>query len=308
LVTPEYSNELIGKVNEQSAVLRLAKKLRNIPGSVKTMPVLSALPTAYFVTGDNGLKQTSQVTWANRNVTAEEIAVLVPIPQAALDDADTPIWDEVKPLIEEAAAVVIDAAVLYGTGMPASWITDIGSATGLVGLATTAGSVVSLAARTDMYDALMPANGVLGLLEAVGFIATGHIAHVSMRGGLRNCRDANGNPIFNVGPNLGQDFATGMIDGVQMLYPLHGGIVAATALDIAGQWNQLVFAWRQDMNWMVSDQGVITDNTGAVVYNLFQEDMVALRMTMRLGFAVPNPINRMQAVAANRCPFSILTP
>jgi len=35
--------------------------------------------------------------------------------------------------------------------------------------------------------------------------------------------------------------------------------------------------------------------------------MVALRAVMRCGFALPNPINRMNQVAATRCPFAILT-
>jgi hypothetical protein len=84
-------------------------------------------------------------------------------------------------------------------------------------------------------------------------------------------------------------------------------VLSASALDIAGQWNQLVYAMRQDINWMVADQGVIQDGAGNIVYNLFQQDMIALRMTFRLGFAVPNPINRMNATAATRCAFSILT-
>jgi hypothetical protein len=36
--------------------------------------------------------------------------------------------------------------------------------------------------------------------------------------------------------------------------------------------------------------------------------MVALRAVMRLGFALPNPINRVNQVAATRYPFCILTP
>jgi len=35
--------------------------------------------------------------------------------------------------------------------------------------------------------------------------------------------------------------------------------------------------------------------------------MVALRAVMRLGFALPNPINRMQQTAASRAPFAVLT-
>ncbi|NLV74050.1 MAG: hypothetical protein GXY52_05140, partial [Chloroflexi bacterium] len=42
-----------------------------------------ALPTAYFVDGETGLKQTTKVEWANVMLSAEELAVIVPVPQSA---------------------------------------------------------------------------------------------------------------------------------------------------------------------------------------------------------------------------------
>lgn len=305
-IPPQYSNEMLTGATENSAVLRLAKRLTDIPASIKTMPVLSALPTAYFVTGDNGTKQTTQMTWANKNVTAEELAVIVPVPQAVFDDMNFGFWDTVKPYISEAMGVAIDQAVLYGTNIPANWTTDLGAA-GLFALATAASQVISLAGRTDLYDAIMANDGVLGLLEADGYICTGHIAHPIMKGLLRNCRDSDGQPIFKSGPSLGAKFSTGELDGAQLLYPLNGSVLSTTAYDIAGQWDQLVYAMRQDITYTVADQGVIQDGAGNIVYNLFQQDMIALRIVMRLGFAVPNPINRMNQTAATRCAFSALT-
>ena len=309
LIPPDISNELLTGSTEQSAVMRLARRLRDIPGLVKTMPVLNALPSAYFVNGDTSTKQTTQMLWANKNVTAEELAVIVPVPQAAFDDSNYPIWDACKPYIVEAVGITVDQAVLYGVNMPTSWITDIGSATGILGLCGAASPthVISLAARTDLYDALMAEDAVLGQIEQDGYICTGHIAHTQVKGKMRNCRDANGNPIFKPGANAGSNFATGDLDGAPVLYPLNGAIDSSKSLDFAGQWNQLVFAMRQDINWMVADQGVIQDGAGNIVYNLFQQDMIALRMVIRLGFAVPNPINRMQGTQANRVPFAVLT-
>jgi len=36
--------------------------------------------------------------------------------------------------------------------------------------------------------------------------------------------------------------------------------------------------------------------------------MVALRAVMRLGWQVPNPINRLQTTEADRYPFAVLIP
>jgi HK97 family phage major capsid protein len=308
LIPVEYTDELLARTAEQSAVLRLARRLRDMPTSTRTMPVISSLPTAYFVSGDTGLKQTTEINWENVTLTAEELAVIVPIPQSALDDSGYPVWDQVKPLIEEAGGLAIDQAVMYGTNIPASWTVAFGAHAGIVALATAHSATVSLAACLDVYDALFnETNGVVSLVEADGFAVTGHIAHSSLKARIRNCRDADGQPIFKSGGNIGVTFATGEIDGAPILYPLNGSVDSAQSLDIAGDWRQLVFAMRKDITYTVATEAVITDAAGTVVYNLFQQDMVALRMVMRLGFALPNPITRLQGTVGSRSPFAVLT-
>jgi HK97 family phage major capsid protein len=307
LIPLEYTDEILQKTTEMSAVLRLGRRLRDMPTSTRTMPVVSALPTAYFVDGATGLKQTTEVNWANVTLTAEELAVIVPVPQSAFDDSAYPIWDQIKPLIEEAAGLAIDQAILYGTNIPASWTVSLGAHAGIVALSLAHGSTISLAACADMYDALLTENGTLTLLEQDGFIATGHIAHTSVRGLLRGTRDVNGQPIFHSGTNVGSQFATGELDGVPILYPLNGSIAAATSLVISGQWNQLVYAMRQDVSWTIANQAIIQDAGGNIIYNLFQQDLVALRLVMRLAFAIPNPINRVSGTVGARSPFCVLT-
>jgi hypothetical protein len=75
---------------------------------------------------------------------------------------------------------------------------------------------------------------------------------------------------------------------------------------IAGDWTQGIIGVRQDVTWKMLDQAVITDANGQIVFNLPQQDMVAMRVVCRYGFQVPNPINRMNQVEANRYPFSVL--
>jgi len=308
LIPEDASAEIIRTVPESSAVMRLARRLANMSAKQRRLPVMNALATAYFVSGDTGIKQTSDISWANKYIEAEELAVIVPIPEAVLDDVDFDIWAEVRPALVEAFGVAIDQAVLYGTNIPASWSTNLGAA-GLVALSTAAGNTVSLAAYTDLYEALLgeTAGGVagsLGKLEEDGYIATGHVADTTMRRKLRNVRDSLGNPIFRT--NM-QDSTRYDLDGSPIYFPTNGAIVAATALIVSGQWDQLVFAMRQDITYKVLDQAVIQDAAGNTIYNLAQQDMVALRAVMRLGFALPNPINRMQQTAANRAPFAVLT-
>ena len=308
LIPEDASTEILKSLPETSIVMQLARRLTDMSVKQRRLPVMNALATAYFVSGDNGLKQTSEVNWANKYIEAEELAVIVPIPEAVLDDSAFDIWGEVQPALVEAFGIAVDQAVLYGTNIPASWTTNLGAA-GLVALSTAAGNTVSAAAYTDLYEALLgeTAGGVagsLGKLEEDGYMATGHVADMSMKRKLRNVRSTVGDPIFRT--NM-QDSTRYDLDGSPIYFPTNGAIVAASALIVSGQWNQLVYALRQDITYKILDQAVIQDAAGNTIYNLAQQDMVALRAVMRLGFALPNPINRMQPTAASRAPFAVLT-
>ena len=273
----------------------------------RRMPVMSALATAYFVSGDTGLKQSSEVNWANKYIDAEELAVIVPIPEAVLDDSEFDIWGEVKPELETAIDIAIFQAVVDGVNIPASWTTNLGAA-GLKAGAVAASQVVSSAAYTDLYEAILGetaggTTGLIGLIEEDGFMATGHIAHTSMRRKLRNVRTADGAPIFLPSMQVRGQYD---LDGSPCEFPLDGSVNSANLL-LTGQWNQLVYSMRQDISWKILSEAVIQDGAGNIIYNLAQQDMVALRAVIRLGFALPNPINRMNQTAATRFPFAFLT-
>jgi hypothetical protein len=186
LIPVEISTEILQHVAERNPIMQLAKRLPNMSAAQRRVPVVNALAQAYFVNGDTGLKQTSEVNWANRFIDAEEIAVIVPIPEAVLDDASFDVWASVRPQIEEAISVAISQAVLFGTNIPASWTTNMGGA-GLFAIATAAGHVMSLANYADLYEAVLGetaagVDGVYMAVEADGYMVNGNIAHPSVRG------------------------------------------------------------------------------------------------------------------------------
>lgn len=305
MVPAPISQEVMKQVVDTNPIFSLARRLANMSSHTYTMPVMSALALAYFVNGDAGLKQTTEVNWEDKFITAEELAVIVPIPEAVLRDSNFDIWAQVKPELVAAFNTAIARALFYGTNIPASWTTNLGAA-GLLAGSTAAGHTLSLAAYADAYEAILgeTAAGVDGLfmsVEADGFAVNGNVAHQSMRGILRNTRDSNGQPIF------GRDSGGYLLDGAPIYFPLDGSVVAGSSLMISGQWDQLVYSIREDMSYKILDQAVIQDAGGNIVYNLAQQDMVALRAVMRLGFALPNPINRVNETAATRFPFAVLT-
>jgi HK97 family phage major capsid protein len=309
LIPEEVSSEITKAVAATNPIMQLARKLQNMSTGQTRMPVMSALALAYFVNGSTGLKQTTEVNWANKYIDAEEIAVIVPIPESVLDDSSYDIWGEVKPSLIEAFNQTICAAVIHGTNIPATWTTDLGAA-GLVAGATAASQNISIAAYTDLYEAVLGekadgTDGAFMMVEADGYMVTGSIAHVSMKGKLRNCRDSEGNPIFKTSMQEGTRYE---LDGAPIYFPTDGSIAAATCSLISGQWDQLVWAMRQDITYKILDQAVIQDAEGNIIYNLAQQDMIALRAKMRIGFALPNPINRMNSSSVTRFPFAVVTP
>jgi HK97 family phage major capsid protein len=318
LIPVDVSKEIIQGIPAASAALSQLRRLPNMPSAQTRMPVLSALPSAYFVTGEpgdgtagiRGQKQTTEQAWSNKYLNAEEIACIVPIPEAVLDDANYDIWSEIKPRIAEAFGVVIDGAVFFGTNKPSAW------PDGIVPSAIAAGNSVELGTGTDIYDDIMGEGGTLSLVEAAGFGVTGHVADLAMKAKLRGLRDSNGVPIFvrSMSDKTGYE-----LDGSPIVFPENGAWDADEALMVSGKFNEAVYAMRQDITYKILDQAVIQDNTGAIIYNLAQQDMVALRCVMRLAWQVPNPINRLKSTeggkvgdagadVVGRYPFAVLTP
>ena len=272
LIPEDRAAEIIQGAIAQSAVLSMGRRLANMTAAQPRLPGLDALPIAYFVNGDTGQKKTTRQAWDKKTIIAEEIAVIVPIPEAVLDDADYDIWGEVRPRIQEAFGQVIDAAILFGTDKPATW------REGLVPSATTAGAVKQISA--DLYTDLLGEGGIISKVEESGYFVSGHVADIGMRATLRGLKDGTERPLFL---NSMQQAGNYTLDGSAIQLPRNGAFKLFT-------------------------EGVVQNTDGTIAYNLMQNDMVALRAVMRLGWEIPNPVNAMAKEKAKRFPFAVLTP
>lgn len=292
LVPEEVSAEMLTSLSAESAVLALATRIP-MSRSQTRFPVLSALPTAYFVSGDTGLKQTTEAAWANKFMYVEEIATIVPIPEAVIDDSGFDVWAAIRPLMEAAIARTFDAAVIFGTNAPSTWATE----GNLVGKAVAAGNDVARGTNAAAAGGLFgDLSDVVGTLEADGFIPDGAIGNITLKARLRNVRGTTGDTLA-----LPADVPTPRY-ALAGLWPT--GVNAAELL--VGDFSKLVVGVRQDMTYKLITEGVITDNTGAIIYNLPQQDMVALRLVFRAAYAVANPINYQQGTEGSRSPFAVL--
>lgn len=308
LIPEEVQHEIVQGIEVKSAALQLFRHQPMKRGQQR-IPVLSALPSAYFLTGvdltarDTGLKQTTTQAWTNVFLNAEEIAVIVPVPKNLIADIDYDFWTEVKPKVTEAFGVALDDAIFFGTNAPSTWPASIVSA------ANSAGNLV--VAGTSAIDFLDDVNNGMIAVEADGYDVNGFWARKQVRGKFRGLRSTTKELLFL--PDTGspqETINTGTLYGEKVVFSNAGfssfTTNAANYSMIMGDWTQGIVGVREDITMEMFDTGVLQDNLGNIIFNLLQQDMVALRAVARFAFAVPNPINRMQQTAANRYPFAAI--
>lgn len=309
LMPEDYQRDIIESVPEKSAVMTYGYRAPDMARAQRRIPCLSALPIAYFsnpgpssVTEDAQWKRLTQLMWENKYIDAEEINCIIAIPQAVLDDADYDIWGQSRPKIIEAFGMVFDQAVFYGTNAPQVWPDPIVTA------AIAHGNFVTLGSGIDVYDDIMGEDGLIAKIEEDGFMVDGYISAIRMRAKLRALRDDNKQPIFKALAKEGvQGPSNYMLDGEPLYFPRNGAIDYTKSLLIAGEWKQLMYAIRKDITWKILTEAVVQDpSTKEILYNLAQQNMVGLRCSMRLGWQVPNPINRINEDDETRYPFSVL--
>jgi HK97 family phage major capsid protein len=291
-------------LESQSAALSLFREIR-VGKKQQRFPVLAALPIAYWVNGDTGLKQTTEMSWANKYVNIEEIAVIVPIPQNVLDDSDFDIWAEARPKVQEAVGRTLDAAVFFGVNAPGSFPTNVRAAAIAAGNGITYDAADYPAAEGGFFGAM---DDLLGLVEDDGFTVRGYAMDRKAKSRFRKARNTDGDRSDR--DRVNPDFTS--LDGDPIVYTMDGmWPQAATGvkgvLGFAGDFaQQFVLGLRKDVTYEVFREGVIQDNTGAIVYNLLQQDMVALRVTFRAGWQVANSITYANTTEASRYPAAVL--
>ena len=260
LIETQVANELFEGTIRKSKALQLFRRLPNATSDKTKLRVLDSLPIAYFVdeTTDNGRKNISKMAWDKKYINIAELAVIVPIKENVLNDSSIDIWAEVRPRIEEAFAKKIDNAMFFGVDKPTDW------RKGLVPSIIEVGKEVNETAN-GLYSDI---NDVMTEVEESGYEVNGLIGGVGLKGKFRMMTDTTGQPLN-----------TTEIGSLKRYFMDNGVWDKTKSTLIAGDFSQAVYQIRQDITYKILDQAVIQDPTdGSIMYNLPQEDMVALRV------------------------------
>ena len=299
LIPQEQAREIIQLLPQSSVALRLARRAPTMSAHQRQVPVLSVLPMAYFVNGDGGLKQVTKTGWEGLMLTAEEIAVIVPIHESVLNDSAYPLWQEIRPQIAAAIGLTLDRAVFFGTNRPASWPLSVDQGA----RATTPANSMIITRGGNTPDKGGVSGDLSDLYSAVekkGYEVSGLLLNPIWRGFIRQARNTQGDQLAEL---LG-----GAVYGFEPTFGLRGGWSAGANVTegFAGDFSQMIIAIREDLNWLISRESVISDDDGKVVLNLFQQDSVALRVVFRVAMQIAQPVTPEVGVKASRYPFAVI--
>ena len=289
LIETQVANEIFEGTIRQSKALSMFKRLPNATSDKTKLRVLDSLPVAYFVdeTSNNGRKNISKLAWDKKYINIAELAVIVPIKENLLNDSSVDIWATVRPRVEEAFAKKIDNAMFFGVDKPTDW------RAGLVPSITSVGAEVNETSNglySDINDAMVK-------VEESGYNVNGILGGTGLKGKFRMMLDTTGQPLN-----------TTEIGSIRREFMDNGVWDKTKSTLVVGDFSQAVYSIRQDVTYKVLTEAVIQDpSDGSILYNLAQDDMVALRVVMRLGWEIPNPVNA-ENETETRFPFASLKP
>lgn len=271
-IPDKIAETILGTVETASVAMTLG---RRVPVTTKDsrVPVLTSVPEAAWLATDTSRKPVSSATWENESIVAEELAVIIPIPDAVVDDTEWDIWEAIRPLVARAFARRIDRAILFGDSGPASF------GPGLVARATSAGQIID--STTDYAADLLSAAEAVSVTEHIanGAVVRPGWQYTAMR---QRTHDLASNPLESAFPIS--------IAGLGIkTNPVYWNAAEATA--IVADWESVLIGARQDITFTMHTDGVLQNDDGSIALNLLTQDTSAMRCVMRIGHHLATPVN-----------------
>lgn len=274
----DISNEILQKTQVSSAVMSLARHIE-MPGRGVTIPVITADPTAAWV-AETAAKPVSNGTPGTKLMQAFKIAVIETFSKEFVRDIPV-LYDALVERLPGALAAVFDSTIVGATQAPSQSNFDtFASCTAQSILNANNGTYLGLAAA----DADIAANG--GLMSGVAMSAQG-------RGLLLTATDTTNRPLFLASAS---DGAADRVLGVPVVFGkglYKAGTAAAgqtagtpAVVGVAGDWSKAICGTVNGVEISVTDTASVVSGSGndAVTINLWQQNMIAVRAEIEVGF------------------------
>ena len=265
----EVAKEIIQKAQEGSAVMQLARKI-DLPGNGLTIPVITADPEAAWV-GETAAKPVSNPGLDTKVMRGYKLAVIEPFS----DEFRRDYASLYNALIQRLPAILgekFDNTVFGGTQAPGS---DF----------DTFANVTAQSLATDVYGGLVAADTDVAIH---GGIVNGYAISPQARGILLGAVDDNKRPLFI---NNVAEGAIPMILGAKT-FQTRGAYIAGNSsaspavpdtVAFVGDWTKAMYGIVSGVNITISEDATLDLGNGSVI-NLFQQNMIAVRAEIEIGF------------------------
>ena len=267
---PQVSNEIWQNIQNESAVMRLARQIP-LPGAGVSVPTITGDPTAQWV-AETARKPVSRGTMGFKNIRGYTLAVIEPFSNQFRRDLPG-LYNALVNRLPGVLAKEFDRTVFFGSAPGSDFDT----------LAGVAAVSVANGGANDSYDGFLAAlaAGATAGSQVTGWALApqGEIAALS-------ARDTNGRPLFT--NDLQNEGSIGRILGrpayqSSALYKAAAAGVAET-VGFAGDWDSALWGLVEGVTISVSDQATLDD--GGTSINLWQQNMFAVRAEIEIGFRV----------------------
>lgn len=274
----DISGEILQKTQQESAIMRLARKIE-LPGRGVTIPVITGDPTAAWV-AETGVKPVSNGTPGTKLMQAFKIAVIETFSKEFVRDIPA-LYDALVQRLPAALAGVFDSTIIGATQAPSQSNFDTFAG-------CTAQSILN--ANNGTYLGLVAADADIA---SHGGVMNGLALGAQARALLLTATDTTNRPLFLASAN------DGVVDKVlgvatyfnKNLYKAGTAAVGQTAgtpaiVGIAGDWTQALYGTVNGVEIAVTDTASLTVGSGnnATTVNLWQQNMIAVRAEIEVGF------------------------
>ena len=271
-VPKEQAAEIIKKVARGSSVMRLSK-LENMTSETKKFPVMTSGAGAYWV-GEGKRISTSGATWIFPEVKAKKLAVIIPVTKEKLEDSTIDVFTELQDSIAEAFYQTFDKAAIFGKDSP--------FATSILGGIDSVGAEVTDNASVNLD---LSASDVMAKVEDAGYEVDGWAASIGLKNRLRKLRDSSGAPIYIDGTDQTELY------NQPIEFVRNGAWDKDKALAIAGEWKYSIVGVRDGISYEILKEATLqgTLDADGKPLSLAEQDMVAIKATMRIGYLCVKP-------------------
>lgn len=266
-VPTEQAKEIMKIIARGSSILRLSK-VEPMKSDTKKFPVMVEGPGAYWV-GEGERIKTSGAQWIFPEMVAKKLAVIIPVTKEKLKDTTIDVFSELKDPIAEAFYGTIDAACIFGKDSP--------FARNIYKAATDSQNYI-VDGTSDSLD--LDVSDVMALVEDAGLDVNGFAAHYGVKNRLRKLRDNNGNALYVPGTDQNEFYSS------PIEFSRNGSWDKEKAEIIAADWTKSLVGIRDGIEYEILKEATLqgTLDADGKPLSLAEQDMVAIKATMRLGY------------------------